>query len=374
MIDGIKISNKLFDYSNLVENPLLDFQSLVNTDTGEIKCTRYGTLIRIAYYKSLKFTLKENKHNKHTLLIEGSLHKYFNKGKHNFNDFTYQDLFEVLNDLEHKFDLNLDNCVLHNMEFGVNSQPPIHSNKILKGLLSHYNQPFKRISMDSADYYQVQHSNYYIKAYDKARQYRAISNLSGEILRFELKYIRMDDINNLLISKGVIRKIYLTLNDLKRIEVLNVFGEQLLKVWNEILFYDYTIEISDLTNHQKNKIPHWQNINYWEELSKQQRLRQKGLLQKVVDNHSQKVQSAYSNLIQEKLKLLIPKGLPINQHTGNKKGYLLTDNQNGKGLPIDSILNRLNSNQKQFKKNSKKIEVIIPDYYKWINDPRPLPF
>ena len=57
-----------------------------------------------------------------------------------------------------------------------------------------------------------------------------------------------------------------------------------------------------------------------------------------------------------------------------EKGYLLTDNQNGKGLPIDSILNRLNGNQKQKVVSLEIIEVDIPIYSEWINDPRPLPF
>ena len=228
--------------------------------------------------------------------------------------------------------------------------------------------------MDYADYYQVKHFNYYIKAYDKAKQNRSKFKIKGEILRFELKYIKMEDLIKLLTKKGIINKGYLTLNNLKSLEVLNVFGEQLIKIWNEILFYDYTIKVKDLSKHQKNKIAHWQNINYWEELTKQQRLKQKIFLQKVIDNNSQKIQFAYSNLIQEKLKILMPKGLPINRDASIKKGYLLTNDQNEKGLPIDSILNRLNGNQKQFKKNSKKIEVIIPDYDKWINDPRPLPF
>ncbi len=125
---------------------------------------------------------------------------------------------------------------------------------------------------------------------------------------------------------------------------------------------------------QKNKIAQWQNINYWEGLTKQNRYKQKNNLQKIVDNHSKSTQLTYCSLIQEKLKLLIPKGLPINQHTSIKKGYLLTNGQNKKGLPIDSILIKSKSNQNQKTVQSKKIEIIIPNYYKWINDPRPLPF
>ncbi len=365
----INISISVFDKLELKNNPLLNFIGGVNTDTGEVILTRFGTLIRTAKYNSLEFTLKENKNGKNTLLINGSLHKYFNNGEHNFNDFTFQNLLEVLNDLEQIFGLDLNHCILHNIEFGVNIIPSTTSKKILRGLLSYSNNPFKNISMHNAIYYQAILSNYYIKAYDKAKQNRHKFNIQGEILRFELKYNKMVDLIYLLKKKSIINKNELTLNDLRKIEVLNIFGEQLLKVWNEILFYDYSISKKSLTKHQKNKLLQWQNINCWEDLNKSQKSKQKNQLNIIVENHSNQLQLQTSNLIKEKLSSLLQKGLPFNQDVSIEKEEVLINNENGKGRPINSILNQLNGNQKQVKESKKLIHVEIPDYEEWINRP-----
>lgn len=379
MIDWIKLSVSNFDKFELIKNPLLNFIGDVNTDTGEIILTRFGTLIRVANYKSLKFTLKENKNGENTLHIRGSLHKYFNNGDHNFNDFTFKNLLGVLNDLEQKFGINLNDCVLHNIEIGVNITPPVPSNKVLKGLVSHFNKPFNRISIYNADFYQVMHSNFYIKAYDKAKQNRYKFNVIGEIFRFELKYIRMADLVNLLKNNRLINENCITLIDLKNVEILRAFGKQLLKVWNEILFYDYSISKKDLTKHQNNKLLQWSNINYWEDLlnqknGKQKKYKQKKKLDEVFRNHSDQLQFQVSNLIQAKLSSLILKGLPFNQDHAREKGNVSTNIENRKGGPINSILIQLNGNQKQTVVSPEIIEVDIPIYSDWINDERELPF
>ena len=79
------------------------------------------------------------------------------------------------------------------------------------------------------------------------------------------------------------------------------------------------------------------------------------------------MQFKVSNLIKEKLYSLVQKGLPFNQGVTEKKGDVLTNIENGKGGRINSILNRLNGNQKQIKESKKLIHVEIPDYDEWIN-------
>ena len=375
MIDYLKISSSKFDHDNLINNPLLDFVSDVNTDTGEIKLNDYGNFKKKAKYKNLQFTIYINNTQKYHLLITGSLHKYFNNGEHNYNDFRYQDLIFVLNDLQQKFALELNYCVLHNLEFGVNIIPPSTSRTILKGLLSHTNKPFKRDATSNSDYYQMEHTNYLIKAYDKAKQYRNQFKIDGEILRIEYKYTKMEYIIKLLNKYGQINKNFITLHDLKNIEVLNCFGERLLKIWNEVLFYDYTISKKDLSNHNKNKILQWQNINFWEDLKyRQQKAKQRSKLYNVIKNYSQQLQFQISNLIQSKLDILLQKGLHINQYNGAEKGDVLTECENGKGGRIDSILNQSIGNPNEIKIESKKIEVFIPEYEQWINQPGDLPF
>lgn len=371
MIDGVKIVTKLHDASHLINNQLLDFKSLVNTDTGEISCNKYGTYTRISNYKNLKFTLKENSHGQYILIIEGSLHKYFNNGVHNYNDFTFENLYSILSDLERKFGLNLSNCTLHNLEFGLNISPPIASKKILKGLLSHRNCPFKNISMDHAEFYQVQHNHYFIKVYDKAKQYRRRFDLEKDILRYELKYVKMEYIIRLLKGKNLVHGDSLTLNDLRNLEVLNVLGDHLLKIWNEILIYDYTIERKKLGKHLKKKIVQWQNIHFWEDLPKQQKLKQKNKLYEVIKCYSQNVQCEFSRLLKGKLEFILAKRLPIDQESNFEKGYSLPKYKNLMRSPIASINIASIGNHKQKLKRLEKVEVSIPDYEDWIKGPMP---
>ncbi len=60
MIDGIKISLRNFNYEKLINHSLLDFVTDVNTNTGEIKPNKYGTIKKVTEYRGLIFILKEN--------------------------------------------------------------------------------------------------------------------------------------------------------------------------------------------------------------------------------------------------------------------------------------------------------------------------
>lgn len=79
---------------------------------------RYNDEIR-AYrkkkYRGLLFTLFADK-----LEITGSLHYYFNNGVHNTNDFSFPNCIRIIYELQSVFDLNLHECLIVNLEFGLN--------------------------------------------------------------------------------------------------------------------------------------------------------------------------------------------------------------------------------------------------------------
>ena len=62
----------------------------------------YKTVYRQAFYKGLEFKIyditKLTAYNRIT--IEGSLHKYWNSGAHNFNDFNISSIMDVQKDLK----------------------------------------------------------------------------------------------------------------------------------------------------------------------------------------------------------------------------------------------------------------------------------
>jgi hypothetical protein len=360
-------------------HPLLNFKGWTDIETSEIEPNKYGNKKYISYFQNIKFIVYENESRKFTLCILGSIHKFFNNGMHNFNDFTYLNIVEVIDRLGEIFSFNIHNCKINLIEIGVNIIPPIQTKKVLKGLLSHRNCRFKSYAFDDAEYFQVNHTNFYFKIYDKAKQYRAKRHIiPNDILRIELKSRKMEDLINLLKSKGIIDRDYIVLSDFKNIDVLIAFGELLVKKWNEILFYDYTISKNNLSKLQLRKLDVWQNINQWEDFKRQKRLKQKNLLKNVINNHSQKLQLQVSNLIQEKLETLLQKGLPSNHFYISKKDDLLTtydkDVEEQEGLPFDSIL--IESIGKPFKMiiPYKKEYSIIPDYEEFHNDAIDIPF
>jgi len=379
VIDNFKISTKDFDHRSLLRHPLLNFNGWTNLETLKVKPNEFGSKRYVSNYHGLKFIVYENVTGEFTLCIEGSIHKFYNNGIHNFNDFTYSNTVEVIDRLASLFKLNLDSCRINHIEIGVNIMPPAKTETVLKGSLSHRNKRFKSISYDDAEYFQVMHDNFIIKVYDKAKQYRAKDHIiPNEILRVELKYRKMEDLINLLKSKGIIDRDYIVLSDLRNIDALNAFGELLVKKWNEILFYDYSISKTNLSKYQQRKLDVWQNINQWEDFKKQKRLKQKNLLQNVINNHSQQLQLQVSNLIQEKLETLLQKGLPSNHFYNPKKDDLLTtsnvEDKKWKGLPFDRIV--YESKGHLFKKlfPDEMEGSIIPDYEEFHNDLREIPF
>ena len=106
MIDFVKIIIKDLPKSILEANKLLDFYDNINIATGEIKTiNKAGNKIspfKKAEYKSLEFKIYESG----LITLSGSLHKYWNEGKHNFNDFNLEAVLLVLQDLNTKLDIH----------------------------------------------------------------------------------------------------------------------------------------------------------------------------------------------------------------------------------------------------------------------------
>lgn len=260
MIDFVKILVKDINYSKLSKNPLLIFCHVnINAETGEVRTTnRNGqkiTPFQNAYYRGLEFRIYENG----TVTIAGSLHKYWNNGAHNYNDFNYRSFLSVLNDLKAKFDINPSQCILRCLEVGINLLPIIPTNEILNSCLLHKTKPFEyQKNSDEGKYKQVQHSQYIIKIYDKARHYKSKGfEIETEIMRFEIKYTKMQKVN----AMGVF-----TLADITTNKLQNKFRSELLNEWKNILFYDKTIQIDTLIKKVKNRLLKYSNQTYWTDL------------------------------------------------------------------------------------------------------------
>lgn len=298
LIDFIKILIKDFDRTILERNPLLDFFDTVNLSTGELKTTnRNGNKVtpsKNATYNGLEFKIYDTG----TITLTGSLHKYWNKGAHNYNDFNINSVLRVLIDLKTKFNIEPSKCILKCLEIGINITPPITTNIILDNCFMHKTKPFEyQKNSDEGKYKQVQHSQYLIKIYNKALHYISKGfEIETEIMRFEIKYTKMQKLN----ERGIFN-----LQDLISYGLHN-FKQDLLKEWQNILYFDNTTQIDPLST--KNAVLEYSNPNYWTGLLANSQTENfkyhKNQLKKITLENSNKIQHSTAEIISKKIDFL----------------------------------------------------------------------
>lgn len=223
-----------------------------------------------------------------SMFLSGSLHKFFNKGEHNHNDFNLSAFRDVLKRLYELFKVSPENLKLICLEYGVNINPPIESDDIINHLMQHKHKDFEsKISNGKGNYKQAEHTDYIIKIYNKAKQYKLID----EVLRIEVKETNL--------RQHRARGIY-TLKDFINSDK-KVFVKLLLDKWNEVIFYD-------ITSNQTNRWNQYNNINFWRELStKKSRTtyyRHRHELKENNETTGQNIQGKISEIIKEKIEEL----------------------------------------------------------------------
>jgi len=289
LIDYIKIRLKDYAENNLLESPLLNFGRNINEKTGEIinvnKKGQPVTPQQIAHYKGLTFIIYDTG----SIYVSGSIHKYFYNGLHNFKDFGINEINHVLNDLQQNFNISSKQCTLVNIELGININPPIKTELILKGCLLHKTNPFEyKYNSDEGKYLQCEHAQYLVKIYDKRRRYKKYFQIDKDILRFELKFNRMEYLN----KKGIH-----TLKDLLNYGLHNFKG-RLINEWNNVIYYDKT-SIKD-----EKKQLQYSNPNYWLELKRDNFKYHRKQLNKLINKNTKNIKGQIAELIAKKIDFL----------------------------------------------------------------------
>ena len=291
-------SRCLVENDEILRNQNLDFYSELNESTGENSDVKVAKLdhIEITYFPP------NSRRNKPLIKVQGSLHKYYNKtlseeykDKYltkgfNGNDFTFLQVKKSIEHLCTKLNIKSHQMKLANLELGVNYSPPVDTIQILDGLILHQGKEFSK--PQSYQYRQVEHSKFYIKIYDKARQY----NLHNQLCRYELKFIKMAFLNSIGIN---------TLEDLTKKVVYRHFKSTYLDTWSKTLFYDYTIDKSNLKRNQVIKLKDYSNPIFWLRLDSKHRDRPKKILKNITYNHSNNIQSRILELIDLKFDKLL---------------------------------------------------------------------
>ena len=305
MIDFQKTEVFGINPNDWINNEYLDFLETKSLKTGEVR-EKY-----IAKYYGMDFIITDSGR----MFLHGSLHKYYNfimditapnqyneiQKRKGFNgdQFNYSNLEYTIQDLENRFEINFSNSRLHNLEFGVNAKHTLITDMILDNLMLHIGKQFSR-PLDTT-YRQAQHVQYSVKVYDKGLQYGMYDN----ILRFELKYIKMQELNRL----GIFN-----LNNLSSYGNLQKLGNLLIKRWSEILLYDYTINEAILTEQDAIRLKDYNNMNFWSKTLSNHRDRHKKRYYKIASNYSEGIKDQILELIKSTWQELI-KDCVINDYS-----------------------------------------------------------
>ncbi len=205
------------------------------------------------YVKKMEVSVNEK-----SVYLRNSLHKMANyieyEADHNYNDFGYKRLCDTIDYLNWKVIDSLSARVTQ-LEFGLNINTPVPAQEIIdKNIFFH---KYKLHNVDTnfngkGKYKQFEYSNFYIKIYDKAKQYK----LDANILRFEIKYKGSKGINPI----GVY-----SLSNLKDKAVLKALFKDLLKRFDELTIID---RITDkVSKKDKKELTTYLSINYWGNLA-----------------------------------------------------------------------------------------------------------
>lgn len=286
MIDGTKLLNLKTDPQKLIENPYLTehWNTTVHSSDGVVKYD-------LAEYLGLKFRIKNGK-----VRLQGSLHKYRNAGRHNYDDFKAVDVVEVVRELSKRFEIDTSTTLLNNVEFGVNIILPFGVNVVLDNLIVYKGEPFIKVLEDGISYYQCKKKQFIIKIYDKGKQY----NLPDNVLRFEIKVIKMQ----YLATKGITLHY---LSDLLKMEIYEPLGNILTEVFEGILFGDNTINESDLTTKERETYLRGNNPKTWTpqkgETERKRLYRLEMSFKDILQRHSKSVNFNFKRVVSELIKI-----------------------------------------------------------------------
>lgn len=294
LIDYVKILLKDIDTEKLLTNVNLEFITEVSKKTGELSTKT------VAKYHFCEITIYDSG----LVFFTGSIHKLWNslnkvvapnfkenklyKG-YNGNLFGLNDIVDIRYHLEQLFDCTPDKMIFQNIELGINTTPLFNPQLFITGLLYQnsslfefkYNQYFA----------QSVHQRYIFKIYNKSNQYGILENT----LRVELKVLRIKDIKETNIK---------TFNDVN-CETLSKAKKLLLKRFEEVVYYDYTITKKGLSKTNKINLLKYKTPQYWFKLSsKQNRLYHKRKLLQFISKNSDNLKQQIVKNINQKFEII----------------------------------------------------------------------
>jgi hypothetical protein len=278
MYDFVRLETKNMAFKNaLLDNAILNNKSsLLNIDTGEIA----GKVKN--QFKGLTFELYPSGR----IVIYGSLHKYFNDGIHNYNDFGNKELTDVLNELEINFSKEVLNMTVTGLEFGININTPFTPKIFIDRCISFNSKERNPIIKNDCKGFDKGISfnliDYRIKIYNKSKQYGRPIN----ILRLENKYLRSRKFEGAGIN---------VLSDLLNQNSNRFLFIDLYKNIDEMIFKE-DLDEKRLTRNEERVYLECINTWNWGEWNKAKRIKRKNQYNGIIKKHAT---SNYKTLILE---------------------------------------------------------------------------
>lgn len=192
--------------------------------------------------------VKNSIHKLNNLLVTGQ--------SHNYNDFPYSELCSTIDYMSDNI-IDVNEKKLTQLEFGLNISVKKKAETIIKkSILMHNLERHTALRKFKGRGYllEFEHTNYIIKIYDKAKQYKRLENT----LRFEIKFISPKEFNPL----GVYN-----LEDLKSKENLENLFNHMLKRFDELLIVDDITKNGEITPRDLDDLNIYSSFAYWSNLS-----------------------------------------------------------------------------------------------------------
>ncbi|MBK3519728.1 hypothetical protein [Carboxylicivirga marina] len=264
MYDYIKALSVFVNTEKLLQCHELSFTTPFDESTGEI----HRRKSKVAQYKGMCLALKGSE-----LKITGSLHKMKNDGCHNYDDFKYDDVCRIINELGFLIGANATEIPLNNLEFGVNLAIDYNPSLFLRDLLTHRSIPFNTTKTSSKHFCQAEHHTYRMKIYNKGLQYS-----QGNILRIELKYNKMRNLNKIGLN---------SLSDLMNLDIWIKLGSILANEFNQVIYVNSSIDIQKLSVKERLFYKKVDNPKYWTgDEPRHKKLRSRKKLSQIIDDYS----------------------------------------------------------------------------------------
>jgi hypothetical protein len=235
-VDFVKFEIIGIDAESILKNPNLTFTpKLKDGDELVSYSSKFDDM-------KMKVSIPSNR-----ITLSGSIHKFWNDGVHNYNDFDEVAFRDSTHRMFSTFQVAPMHLKILSMEYGVNINIDYPVKNVLNNCFQHKGKDVEmKISNDGGKYHQAQHDRYFLKLYDKGKQYGLIGK---NLLRIEVKECNWTTYR----KHGII-----TFKDFIECDK-SIFIKNLIDQWSSVILFDFNTP----THLVK---PEYINANYWRDL------------------------------------------------------------------------------------------------------------